>query len=699
MGFSMRKLFLAALLAPAIAFAQNNYPSPTFNSVTLQNPLTAANGGTGSTTSTGTGSAVLSGSPTLTGTPLAPTAAQGTNTTQLATVAYTNAALGSGLWPGSFTNLSASGTVSGAGFTSLLAPYAPLASPSFTGLSQFTNTTAGASIIRMTGDGATTPNKFVGVLGGKFTIFSSSGASQLLGLTDAGALSVPSLSTTTPIPIASGGTNASTATGATSQLQYLQGSTGSGARSLTNKLQDSVSVLDFAGVDATGATDSTTGIQAAITAVCVKGGTLRLPTGVYAVSAQLTISCNNLDIAGAGNTATQIISSATGSNVFAFSGTHDGLSDLVIVYNSAATAGAAVSLSAANQFVMDNVSIINAFHGLDVINSGSQYFTNLFFTNTTPTNGVTIYINGGGDQYFRNIISDNTAGAQPLAGFRVNASGGIWVDGVDFIHSGTGMLIDPQTSGNAVTYFFVSNSSFDSNTGNGITIAPTTGATVAGMTFTGSWTSSSNFGVSIGGTGTVNGVRFVGHRAFNNQQSGFVVPGGSTTNLYFNDCDVAGNSQASAGTFSGFDIGAGISGFSITNSHSGQEAIFGNSQSRGIIVEPGASNNYVLMGNDVRGNVSNAIFDGGTGATKIIKGNLGFNPIANTSIAVGASPFTYTNNTGDTANIFVNGGAVSSITIAGATAATSSNVVVPLPQGKSVVVTYSSAPTMSYMGY
>lgn len=60
----MKKILLALLAVPAIVFGQT-YPSPTFSSLTLQNPLTAANGGTGTTTSTGTGSAVLSNSPTI----------------------------------------------------------------------------------------------------------------------------------------------------------------------------------------------------------------------------------------------------------------------------------------------------------------------------------------------------------------------------------------------------------------------------------------------------------------------------------------------------------------------------------------------------------------------------------------------------------------------------------------------------------
>ena len=63
-------------------------------SLTLGSALPVASGGTGVTSSTGTGSTVLSASPTFTGTPIAPTAAPGTNTTQIATTAFVTTATG-----------------------------------------------------------------------------------------------------------------------------------------------------------------------------------------------------------------------------------------------------------------------------------------------------------------------------------------------------------------------------------------------------------------------------------------------------------------------------------------------------------------------------------------------------------------------------------------------------------------------------
>ena len=61
---TIRTLLAACLLLPFLSQAQT-YPSPTFNSLTLQNPLTIANGGTGSSTATGSGLPVLNTSPTL----------------------------------------------------------------------------------------------------------------------------------------------------------------------------------------------------------------------------------------------------------------------------------------------------------------------------------------------------------------------------------------------------------------------------------------------------------------------------------------------------------------------------------------------------------------------------------------------------------------------------------------------------------
>ena len=74
----------------------------------LTGVLAVVNGGTGVTTSTGTGSTVLSASPTFTGAPLAPTAAVGTDTTQIATTAFVRDIVPRGvitMWYGSIASI------------------------------------------------------------------------------------------------------------------------------------------------------------------------------------------------------------------------------------------------------------------------------------------------------------------------------------------------------------------------------------------------------------------------------------------------------------------------------------------------------------------------------------------------------------------------------------------------------------------
>ena len=66
------------------------------------------NGGSGVTTSTGTGSVVLSASPTFTGAPIAPTAAVGTDSTQIATTAFVRDIVPTGvitMWYGSIASI------------------------------------------------------------------------------------------------------------------------------------------------------------------------------------------------------------------------------------------------------------------------------------------------------------------------------------------------------------------------------------------------------------------------------------------------------------------------------------------------------------------------------------------------------------------------------------------------------------------
>jgi polygalacturonase len=82
--------------------------------------------------------------------------------------------------------------------------------------------------------------------------------------------------------------SATTNTTVTGNITYTQGGTGATSRTVTSKLQESVSVKDFGAVG-DGSTDDTTAIQNAINAVKTSGGKVYVPAGSYKTTAPLVL--------------------------------------------------------------------------------------------------------------------------------------------------------------------------------------------------------------------------------------------------------------------------------------------------------------------------------------------------------------------------------------------------------------------------
>jgi len=71
------------------------------------------------------------------------------------------------------------------------------------------------------------------------------GPLSVTGTSNMATTTIAYLQLATSLPISSGGTGATTATGATANLQFLQNGAGAVARSLNSKLTDTVSVKDL----------------------------------------------------------------------------------------------------------------------------------------------------------------------------------------------------------------------------------------------------------------------------------------------------------------------------------------------------------------------------------------------------------------------------------------------------------------------
>lgn len=268
----MKKILLTALLVPAMALAQT-FPSPTFNSVTLQNPLAissggtgaatqaaaltgllgssavpVANGGTGTTTSTGSGSVVLSTSPTLT------TPALGTPSS----VALTNG-----------TGLPVSTGVSGLG----------------TGVATAlgTGVTGSGSVVLSASPALTTP---------------ALGTPSSATLTNATGLPISTGVSGLGTGVATGLSNAATGSGGpvlsaspTITTPSLAGAGDTAGLSVKGPLLIGSSTIQTA-CDNTGATDATSCLNSAVTAAeaISGGGFLIIQPGTYKVSSTVVIS-------------------------------------------------------------------------------------------------------------------------------------------------------------------------------------------------------------------------------------------------------------------------------------------------------------------------------------------------------------------------------------------------------------------------
>lgn len=342
----MKKILLTALLVPVIAFAQT-YPSPTFNSVTLQNPLAAAYGGTGvansNTISLG-GNLVTSGASPLT----------------LTTTGATNITL-----PTSGTLLNGtSGATAGANsnITSLSGVTTPLSVPQG-GTGVATSTGTGAVVLG-TSPTISTP----AITGGSINNATVGQSTPLAGsFTTLSATSLTGL--TTPLAAAYGGAGAAT------PQQY--GALGNG----TN--------------------DDTSAINAMFAAS--NHGYVYFPCGTYSVS-QITLPGTagnhptDTKVWGAGACA-QIVqnSSNLANNLFTIgSGNLNDtgdvwVSDLFITAASAKTGGSGIYLKGAARPQFKNVLMSNMYNGMSMDGVDFAHFDHVVIFGPTGNDGIQLW--------------------------------------------------------------------------------------------------------------------------------------------------------------------------------------------------------------------------------------------------------------------------------------------------------------------
>lgn len=182
-------------------------------------------------------------------------------------------------------------------------------------------------------------------------------------------------------------------------VSFLQAGTGAVTRTAQAKMRETVSVLDFSGIDPTGVSDSTAGIQAAVTFARAQGGESRKlywPRGTYRITNTITLGTNQYIEFDPGVTVNFVPADPLNTSLFVAANQ----SEVYLDGNGAAingTRGTVAGQGTGTAFFMygsDNVTIRNfvitnfATDGIELTgdNTGSGPCTNVLIENCTVDN-------------------------------------------------------------------------------------------------------------------------------------------------------------------------------------------------------------------------------------------------------------------------------------------------------------------------
>ena len=458
------------------------------------------------------------------------------------------------------------------------------------------------------------------------------------------------------------------------------------------------------GADPTGSADSTGAINSAVTAT---SGNIKFPCGTFKFST-LTYTTANLRFVGNGQcTYLQSTANTTGDLIsYGSSGSNtDGLrvANMRIGATSAKTGGRSLFLQRVTNFVIENVSFDdhNSYNAVEIAQFSRGRLTDVY-VNTCQQDGIRIY--GGTGRGGAEIALDPSTLVTACVHDGVvlgGGAGGVRLENGSTVNGRFGLYTTPNLAiGGAATnreIFFGSNWGSDSNVLGGALFDNNSVALVwaaPGAEFSGS-TGAGGVGIQINPQGGA-AFTFSGLWLSSNNAGGIV----STDPGYL---AITGGSQIQNNGH-----GSAADGVLINNPGAGSQTII-----QGNLIEGsgtggtgwgvrilGTVGYFNVSGNLIRGNSAGQItYPTPTGTNGCrVEGNIGFNPSGVGTIAVGASPFTYTASCSPE-TVYIGGGTVSNTQTAATGAGGQpigivSNVSVQLGPQETVTVTYTAAPTM-----
>ncbi|MFF2156059.1 glycosyl hydrolase family 28-related protein [Paenibacillus chitinolyticus] len=465
-----------------------------------------------------------------------------------------------------------------------------------------------------------------------------------------------------------------------------------------------------------GIADDTQAVNAAAMAAMANGGgVVKLPPGIYNVSGSITaITKGGVYFEGSGPYATIIRHKSDTGNLFQFGDVSlggigvirgGGVSNLSIHHNTTRSSGVTVLMQNAQNIKVKDVQFQNAitFAQCGGGTDDSSLFTVLEDVIGSLTgNGVGVDIRGGSHGiHLLNLQFNNEYNGTAI---RINTTAKgmdtLYMDNCLFQRFMFGMLCNSALG--TVQNAFLTNVVFDGMDVYSLLFQPSASAIYTRFNFVGCWfTSRTNAAVVIDGPSTtiVDGIYFADSRWVTVYKQGVFVVSQYVKNIDIDNCILSNCSTEGSGLHPAIQIVDNTKKFNITNSKIGEEGATLALQSYAIRI--GANCDlYTIANNDLIGNVTGAIWDGaGTYTAKLIKDNLGYNPVGN--LAPPALPTSGTalkNPFSSPVQVFIYAGTVTSIAKNGSSIPGMANGQMILYPGESITVSYTAAPTWSWFG-
>ena len=402
-----------------------------------------------------------------------------------------------------------------------------------------------------------------------------------------------------------------------------------GATKVAKRRYDLYVNIEWFGATGDGSFNNTTRIQSAID----NHRQLHIPKGDFHCSGSLNIS-SPVELYGVPNFSKITHSSTTGNLLNVTSnGFSSGpkLVNLVFGASVTKTAGFLVDFDDCYYGKITDCVFEGGYDGLGISGTPSQYMrvSDCRFANISHDNiSVTANYAGQGcvDVVFDNILISGTSPAvESVTGIFVRAAGDLSLNHIQTFYCTTGLRLEPDNiqDNSRVQALFVSDSFFDTASGQAIVCAPENDGEIQLFKIYDTWCASHDGdGIVLGlSAGSLKQIDLVNVVCSANGGNGLVI-NGPCEKVNVTACSFSAN------TNNGIAVAAGVSGVKIEGSTCGPSGQFGGNGGRGILFSAGTSSNVLILGNDLTGNVGESMLFGPSGADCIIQNNIGYKTVA-----------------------------------------------------------------------